>query len=193
MNQKCHLDPKLRKEIRIIDGLIALLLIIVAVYSIVNYNQAKEEITEGVVLYGLIGLGAITIFLELVPQLINPIFAVWAAILAGFNVHIVIIVAILASLAGSIFGFWLGKKFGQKYVCALFEAKTIEKINRFWTKHGRAFVVISAVTPLPYFPLIFGSLNMSWKDFAIYGLIFRVFNFLIFGYLLQFGILGILQ
>jgi len=193
MDESCRINPRLKNHIRIIDGLIVLIILWVAIYSVVNFDAAKEEIASEVFAYGLLGLSIITILLELVPQIINPLFASWAAILAGFNVHMVIFVTILSSLLGSILGFWIGKRFGQRYVCNMFEYKTINKINYFWVKYGKAFVAFSALTPLPYFPIIFGSLNMSWKSFIIYGLIFRVFNFLIFGYLFQFGMIGFLQ
>jgi membrane protein DedA with SNARE-associated domain len=191
MENDSSFSRSMQKKVQIIDILISLILIGFSIYSLLNYNSIKSSVVSSVGNYGLAGLFLIIVFLEFVPSVLNPVIATWTGIISGYNVYLVLSLSILASLLGSSLGFAAGKKYGFKYVYLLFEEKTFKKINSFWNKNSRWFVAVAAVTPVPYVPLIFGALKMSWKDFTIYGIIPRIFNFIIFGYLFYFGIWGV--
>jgi uncharacterized membrane protein YdjX (TVP38/TMEM64 family) len=180
-------NPRLARKIQIIDIIITLAIVGVSILSILNYQEIKQGIALSIQAYGLAAMFLIILFMELVPQFVNPVVALWAGTLSGFHISLSIAVSIIASSAGSILGFELGRKYGFKYVCLLFKRETYEKVEAFWSRYGRAFVFISALTPVPYIPMIFGALEMSWRDFLIYGLIPRMFNFIIFGYLFYYG------
>ncbi|MDP1728687.1 MAG: VTT domain-containing protein [archaeon] len=183
-------NPKLKKRIEIISILFAMAVIGFMVFSLINYNSLKVRVESEVQVSGFIGLFFAMFFLELIPQVMNPVLAVLAAITANMNVYFVLIFAVLGSLAGSLSGFWIGKKYGFKYIYALFEEKQVVRVHNFWDKYGKWFVLVSAVSPFPFIPLIFGALHMKWKNFIIYGLIPRIFNFVVPGYLFYLGLWG---
>src|SRR3989344_4558836 len=163
METSYKFNSRLSRQIEIIDVILALILVGFAIYSLLNYSAIKSQGFVGINNFGIMGLFLIIVFLEIIPQAINPVFVTWAGILSGYNISAIIVISIIASLAGSILGFWIGEKY------------------------DKLFVAVSAVTPVPFVPLIFGALGMRWKDFIIFGLIFRIFNYLIFGYLFYFG------
>lgn len=187
METSYKFNSRLSRQIEIIDVILALILVGFAIYSLLNYSAIKSQVFVGINNFGIMGLFLIIVFLEIIPQVINPVFVTWAGILSGYNISAIIVISIIASLAGSILGFWIGEKYGMKYIYALFNEKTFYKVSKFWQKYDKLFVAVSAVTPVPFVPLIFGALGMRWKDFIIFGLIFRIFNYLIFGYLFYFG------
>jgi len=192
MNNIPEYNPSLAREIEIVDIIIVLFIIGLSIFSLLNYQDIKQGITQSVQTYGFISLFLITAFLEFIPQFLNPIVVVWAGILSGLHASFVIFVAIIASSFGSIMGFGIGRKYGFKYVCILFKRETFENVINFWIKYGKAFVFISALTPVPYIPIVFGALKMSWRDFLVYGLIPRMFNFIIFGYAFYYGFWNLL-
>lgn len=188
MEEKLVYNPKLKRRMQIIDVILALIIVGFMIFSLINYNNLKQQMTQEVEISGLVGVFILTFFLEFIPQIMNPILGVLAALTAQINVHFVVLTAVIASFMGSVLGFWIGKKYGSKYVYALFERKTILKIHNFWEKYGKWFVLVSAVTPVPYVPMIFGALHMKWKDFALYGLLPRILNFAVPGYAFYYGI-----
>ena len=180
-------DGRYRRKVEIIDLIIALVLVGFAIISLLNYNQINAGVMKGVGQYGFMGLSVIIIILEIIPSMLNPVLATWTAILSGYSLWPVLLVSVISSMFGSIIGFYLGKKYGIRYICFLIEEKTYDKVTRFWKKYGKLFVFISSFTPLPYIPLVFGSLRMNWKDFILWGVIPRILNFVVFGYLFYAG------
>ena len=177
-----------RRNLEIIDTIIILVLIGVSVISVLNYNQVKSEISNTVTVYGLVAIFLLIFFLELVPQFLDPTLVTVAGIISGLGFHQVIIVSIVSSLLGSIAGFWLGEKYGYEHFRVFFKPDTMKKVLNFWNKYGKAFVIVGALLPLPYFPIIYGALKMRNWDFFLYGLIPRAVNFLIFGYGFYYGL-----
>jgi len=178
---------KRRKKVQILDVLISLILIVLCVISLLNYNFFKTRFIVELMVYGGLGLFLTSFFLEFFPQVLNPFILVFVGISLSMNVHFVILLAILGSVAGSIFGFEVGKKHGWRFIYPLFTEITLTKTLKFWNKHGRWFVLVSAITPLPYFPLVFGALNMPRKDFFLFGILTRVLGLLVAGYAYYFG------
>jgi len=180
-------NQELRREIKIIDILIAMIIVVFAIISIIYYKNLKVQISLQVETYGLIGLFLISAFMDLVPQIFSPVFPMIVLIVAGFNVHLAILVACLGAVAGSILGFEIGRKYGFKYLEALFEDDSLKKIDYFIKKYGKFFIALAALTPLPYFPMIFGAMNFSRRDFFVYGLICRILELVFLGYAVYFG------
>jgi membrane protein YqaA with SNARE-associated domain len=188
MAEACDYNSKLSREIEIFDVLIALIIVGLSIFSLVSYNLYKEELSQEILTYGWIGMIFATAFLELVPQVLTPFFIPLVGISSGISWYLVLFFVILGSVLGSILGFELGRKYGWKLICPLVKKQTSIKILNFWEKYGKVFVLFSAVTPLPYFPLVFGALGLSRKHFLIWGVIPRVIAFtaVVVGY--YFGI-----
>ncbi len=180
-------NPKLKRRIEIIELVIALVLVALSLLSILGYNSFKQQFAQSIAFYGPMGLFITTLFVELIPQIMNPYIGIIVAVASGINIFTIAIIAILGSLCGSIIGFELGRKYGFRLVIRMFEKSKLEKILNFWKKWGNIFVFLAALTPLPFVSLIFGALKMSREDFAIYGLIPRVTSLILVCYLSYLG------
>ena len=96
----------------------------------------------------------------------------------------------MAVIIGGLLGFWLGKKYGFRMVCAMAKKESIQTILRFKDKYGNFFMFLSAFSPLPYFPIIFGAVLVEKKDFIVYGLIPRALFIIAGAYMIQLGIIN---
>jgi undecaprenyl-diphosphatase len=130
-----------------------------------------------------------TLFLELVPNLLNPYIVLIVGIGSGINVFLAVLLSCAGSAAGSMIGFEVGKKYGLRFVQPFFRQKSLEKIFDFWKKYGKWFVFAAALTPLPYVPLIFGAFGMKRKDFLIFGIAARLAGLAAVGFAIYFGFL----
>jgi len=178
-----HYSPKLRRKIEIIGISVSIIVVAISIISLLFYGFYKEKLTEGILTFGKIFLFLSIAFLEFIPQVLSSHFPLVVSILSGINAFEAVIIAVFASLISTLLAFELGKKYGWKFVCSLFESKKLIKITNFWNKYGKWFVFVSALTPLPYFPLVFGALQMSRKKMWVFGIIPRIISFAVFGYL----------
>ncbi|MDP2673157.1 MAG: hypothetical protein Q8O84_05070 [Nanoarchaeota archaeon] len=180
-----YYNPKLKRKIEIIGFVVSIIIVAISIISLLFYGFYKEKLTEGIITSGKILMFLSIFFLEFIPQMISSHFPLVASILSGINAFEAVIIAVFASLISTILAFELGKKFGWKFVCSLFEPKKLIKITNFWNKYGKWFVLASAFTPLPYFPLVFGALQMSREKMWLFGIIPRIISFVILGYLIS--------
>ena len=180
-----YYNPKLKRKIEILGIVVSIIIVAISIFSLLFYGFYKEKLTEGILTSGKILMFLSIFFLEFIPQMLSSHFPLFVSILSGINVFEAIIVALFASLISTILAFELGKKFGWKFICSLFEPKKLIKITNFWNKYGGWFVFISAFTPLPYFPLVFGALQMSRKKMWLFGIIPRIISFILLGYLIS--------
>jgi len=180
-----HYNPKLRRKIEIIGIAVSIIIVSISIVSLLFYGFYKEKLTEGILTSGKILMFLSIFFLEFIPQMISSHFPLVVSIISGINSFEAIIIAIFASLISTILAFEIGKKFGWKFVCSLFEPKQLVKLTTLWNKYGKWFVFVSAFTPLPYFPLVFGALQMSRKKMWLFGIIPRIIGFVFFGYLVS--------
>ena len=182
-----HYNPKLRKKIEIIGIVVSMIIIAISIASLLFYGFYKEKLTEEIFASGKILMFLSIFFLEFIPQILSSHFPLVVSIFSGINAFEAVIIAIFASLTGTLFAFELGKKFGWKFVCSLFEPKKLIKITNFWNKYGKWFVFVSSLTPLPYIPLVFGALQMSRKQMWLFGIIPRTIGFAAVGYFVYLG------
>jgi uncharacterized membrane protein YdjX (TVP38/TMEM64 family) len=176
----------LRRKIEIINIALILILISLGIIGLLYYGFFDGEITSEILLYGKIGIFLGTALLEFIPNFLNPYLILLVAV-PIFGVSSSLFIIILGSSLGSILGFEIGKKLGNNALYYFFEDRTIKKIFSFWNKYGKWFVSISAITPLPYFPIAFGLLGLSRRDFWIYGILVRVLSFILVGYAADLG------
>lgn len=182
MDEECSYNSGIKKRMKLIEIIVIILFLILCIISLLNYNSLENKTEQTIQNYGFVGLFLITALLEIVPSVLNGVVGLWAATATGMSIHISMLVAIVGSILGSYIGFIIGEKYGFKYVCAMFEKETVDKILKFWEKYGKSFILIAAITPLPYVPIIFGALGLSKKEFVIWGIIPRIFNYIIYGY-----------
>jgi uncharacterized membrane protein YdjX (TVP38/TMEM64 family) len=186
--RECIYNPELRLQLQIIDVIVALVFIGLCILALANYHAIKEAITLEIEGYGLAGLLVMSFILEFVPQFINPHLGLLVAIAAGFNIYLSTLVVIIGGITGSLVGFNVGQKYGFQFICAIFNPKTLKKIVEGWNKYGGIFVLVSALTPVPYLPPVFGALGMSRRKFLIWGIIPRIISYCTVGALAALGI-----
>jgi membrane protein DedA with SNARE-associated domain len=187
MAERCEFNPKIRKEVEVLEIILALIAIALGIISILSYNFFKEQITEEIVLYGLFGLLFSSFIFEIIPNILNPFLIIIIGMSSGLGVFNTIIYTTIGSFLGSLLAFYVGRRYGWRFVCPLFSEENLSKILDFWSKHGKILVFVSAFTPLPYVPVIFGALGMEWKEFWLWGILVRAASLIIFGILLYLG------
>lgn len=118
--------------------------------------------------------------LEFIPQYISAhILLINLAILDIPLFHTTAII-VIGSFVGSIFGFEVGRKISQK----AFEKEELKKIKDYISKYGKFFMALASISPLPYFPIIFGFLRIKRVDFLLFGLVPRAGGIILLGFLL---------
>ncbi len=180
--QKYH-NPKIRRKIKIIGLIISMIILAISIFSLLFHGFYKERLTEEIITYGRIGLFSSIFFLEFIPQILSSHLPLIVSITSGIGILDSVIISIFASLLSSVLAFEIGRKYGWKFICSLAEPKKVIKIVNFWTKYGKWYVTLSAISPLPYFPLIYGSLGMTRKNLWLFGIIPRIITFIVVGYL----------
>ena len=157
--------------------------------SIFNEKSVEQFLTTSIAKYGVISLFFITFMLDFIPQLITPYSTLVSFLFIGFNPQFVIWFTITGAMIGSILGFEVGKRYGEEVVEEFIKKKTIKRITKFMNDYsGKLVLLITAISPLPYIPMIVGSLNMTRKNFIIYGLLVRFFGLLVVGYAFYFKV-----
>lgn len=184
--QKYH-NPQIRRRVEIIGIIILIIIVAISLVSLLFYGFYKEKLTEEIIAIGAAGLFFSVFFLEFVPQLLSSHLPLVVSTISGIGILESVVIAAAASLLSSVLAFEIGRKYGWKFICSLSSPKKVIKIVNFWTKYGKWYVTLSAISPLPYFPLIYGSLGMTRKNLWFYGIIPRIISFVFVGYLISLG------
>lgn len=136
---------------------------------------------------GGVGLLLLLVYLEtafflgvLLPGGESLVFA--AGLLAGtgyisLNVAWLIVFLIIASAAGDISGFFIGRKLGRKLFeknrSGFLNKKHLEKAQRFYDKHGKKAILLGKFIPVirPMVPAISGAVEMPAWQFILLSLL----------------------
>ena len=179
---------QLRKEVEVLDILLTLIIIALSIIALVNYNFFKAKAAAEIVIYGELGLFFISIILDFIPQLFDPGFGVFVAMASGISLFQATVIIILGSMVGGLLGYEVGRMYGLRVIAPLFSKKSLENTLGFFKKYGKYLVMFGALTPLPYFPILFGALKMERKEFWLWGLLPRAMSFIIFALAIRLGI-----
>jgi len=170
---------KAGKVIKIISAILFIFMIGLLIYSIVNYNGIKELSRTLMISYGLPVVFLLALFFDIFPQYLSAHMLVLMAGIAGLNLATIGPIVTLGTFFASAIGFWIGRFLEEDFFIYLFGEKNFRKIEDGMNRNGKWYVAIAAVSPLPYIPIIFAALGMSWKNFLIYGVIPRIFGFVV--------------
>ncbi len=180
---KNHQPEKTKFFLKLIATLITLVSLTLILYTIINSQSLQQEFSLQVQTYGIPSLFILSVLLDLIPQLISPIILLAASLLAGINTHYAIATTVLGSTIGSILGFVIGKKYMYKAVYLLVTKKRAQRLTFLTNKYGKIAIPLAAISPVPYLPVLLGAMNLSKKNFLIYGLLPRAIGIIIYGYL----------
>lgn len=145
--------------------------------SIIFRGQITSVLDEQIKTYGLLGLFIGSFILELIPQYIAPQLFVFNSALIGLPFLKSILSLYFGSVFGSIIGFEIGKKYGEKNLEGYLKENTKRKIKNIIKRWGNFGLFVTAISPLPYLPMVFGALFIKRKNFIIYGVIPRFLFF----------------
>jgi len=172
-----------RKKIKIVLVLVSLIFLAFLAFTLTNIYLFQTGIATSVQTYGIPALFLISLLLDLIPQFISPVVVLGLGILAKINIYAAIISVILGSTIGSTLGFSLGKKYMFDAVNALAKRKNVNKMTELINKYGKIIIPLAAISPLPYIPVVLGAINLSKKNFLVYGLIPRILSLIAWGYI----------
>ena len=85
----------------------------------------------------------------------------------------------LSSVAGSMVGYWIGKRWGRSFLSRFSKQAHLDKIEALTLKYGTFGIFIAAFSPIPYkvFGWVAGMGEMEKKPFLIAGLCGRGLRF----------------
>lgn len=188
-------EKKMSKKKKIIHTsivVISLIAILVLSYLIMvwtglwNYINSVDKIRQLILSLGFWGRFAFVV-LQFLQVTFLPIPSA-VSTLAGVLVYGPLQASLLSLsgiLLGSVFAFWLGRKFGRKLVSYMVGDESCKKWTKFLTDAKYSFVVMMI---LPIFPddilcLVAGLTNMSWCFFVVTNLVSRTIGIFLTCYL----------
>ena len=85
----------------------------------------------------------------------------------------------LSSVAGSLVGYWIGKRWGRTFISRFSKQAHLDKIEALTLKYGTFGIFIAAFSPIPYkvFGWVAGMGEMDKKPFLLAGLFGRGLRF----------------
>ena len=85
----------------------------------------------------------------------------------------------LSSVAGSLVGYWIGKRWGRTFITRFSKQAHLDKIEALTLKYGTFGIFIAAFSPIPYkvFGWVAGMGEMDKKPFLLAGLCGRGLRF----------------
>jgi len=168
--------------VKIIGMVILVLTVLSLVIGFMNYEYLADKVDRGISTYGSWGIFLIVVFLEVVPQYLSPHILIVSASLFGVDIWSTLLAMITGAIIGSLVGFEIGKRNGKSFVEGFVKKKDFDKLEKGMNNIGKWIVLIAALTPVPYIPLVIGALNMDRKKFIYWGTLPRCFALTIFIY-----------
>ena len=162
---------------------------------ILHIDQHLTELAAqyGVWIYGILFL---IIFCEtgLVVMPLLPgdslLFAAGSiAAIGEMNIHLMVVLLIIAAILGDAVNFVIGKYFGEKLFSnpnsKIFKQSHLQKTQQFYAKHGGKTIILARFIPIvrTFAPFVAGMGHMSYHHFLAYNVIGGVLWVTIFSYL----------
>ena len=162
---------------------------------ILHIDQHLTELAAqyGVWIYGILFL---IIFCEtgLVVMPLLPgdslLFAAGSiAAIGEMNIHLMVVLLIIAAILGDAVNFMVGKFFGEKLFAnpnsKIFKQSHLQKTQQFYAKHGGKTIILARFIPIvrTFAPFVAGMGHMSYHHFLAYNVIGGVLWVTIFSYL----------
>ena len=142
----------------------------------------KETILDFFDVFGPASLAVVS-FTESIVQPIPPdlLYIPMLADAIG-NIPMVVwlwLTVTLSSVAGSLVGYWIGKRWGRKLLTRFSKQAHLDKIEALTLKYGTFGIFIAAFSPIPYkvFGWVAGMGEMEKKPFLLAGLCGRGLRF----------------
>lgn len=111
------------------------------------------------------------------------------AAVGGMNIHIMVLILLVAAIWGDAVNFMIGKYFGAKLFSnpdsKIFRRAYLEKTHAFYEKHGGKTIIIARFVPIvrTFAPFVAGMGDMHYGRFIRYNIIGALAWVLLFSYL----------
>lgn len=111
------------------------------------------------------------------------------AAVGGMNIHIMVLILLVAAILGDAVNFMIGKYFGAKLFSnpdsKIFRRAYLEKTHAFYEKHGGQTIIIARFVPIvrTFAPFVAGMGDMHYGRFIRYNIIGALAWVLLFSYL----------
>lgn len=111
------------------------------------------------------------------------------AAVGGMNIHITVLILLVAAILGDAVNFMIGKYFGAKLFSnpdsKIFRRAYLEKTHAFYEKHGGKTIIIARFVPIvrTFAPFVAGMGDMHYGRFIRYNIIGALAWVLLFSYL----------
>ena len=149
------------------------------IISLIFREFLSNLISGNLKAYGLLALFLASAILDGFPQYISPQLLAFNAALLGFGFFETILVLYLGSAIGSIITFEIGYGVKKKVAYAFVKKKTIERFEKWINRKGVWVIFVTAISPLPYIPILFGILHVQRKNFLLFGVLPRIIYFIL--------------
>ena len=161
------------KLIKILTITFVLIFLFLFILTIIYAKNIESFLGSNLGNYGAGFLFLIAFLIELIPNYLSPHLGAVNAYFLNINFKTTILFLILGSTIGSLLGFEIGKKYQEKLGERILEKSRIRSVEEILNKKGRWGILIAAISPLPYLPIVLGLLKFSRKNFFIFGIIPR--------------------
>jgi membrane protein YqaA with SNARE-associated domain len=155
-----------RKRIHAIGWVLNITIVLLLVWSFLNYRVLENNLSVFVQAWGLLALVIIVIVLEGAPVVVGGNVTVAVLMAAGVNPWVLLPFFLVSAIIGNIFYYYLGYFSGKKML-KYFDEEDRARYFKLFEKYGRATMLIMAISPVPYLPSLAGFLKMSpWYMFT---------------------------
>lgn len=95
----------------------------------------------------------------------------------NINVHLLVLMLILAAVLGDASNYTIGRLFGKRLFSnpnsKIFRQSYLEKTHAFYEKHGGKTIILARFVPIvrTFAPFVAGMGRMSYRQFALYNII----------------------
>lgn len=110
------------------------------------------------------------------------------AALGSMNIHVMVLLLLLAAVVGDAANFMIGKYFGAKLFAnpdsKIFRRAYLDKTHAFYAKHGGKTIIIARFVPIvrTFAPFVAGMGNMHYGTFIRYNIIGAILWVALFSY-----------
>ncbi len=92
----------------------------------------------------------------------------------GLNVHLLVVLLIIAAIAGDALNYTVGRYFGKHpFITRHINPAHLQKAHEFYEKHGGRTIIIARFIPIvrTYAPFVAGAAQMEYRQFGIYNVV----------------------
>ncbi len=104
------------------------------------------------------------------------------------NVHLMVVLMVIAAIVGDAVNYTIGRVFGERFSVILIRkfsvAAILDKTHAFYERHGGKTIILARFVPIvrTFAPFVAGMGHMSYRHFAIYNVIGALLWVLLFTY-----------